>query len=211
MIEIYTGTVGSGKSYHAIVEGLRYIERRRHVIANFPIKSKKTVFFKRFEKAIKERWIYMEEITVDKLIEMSISKGWYGKESQCLLVFDEAGTVFNARDWNVKPSERKEWIKFFSQSRKLGYDVIMIAQDMRMIDRQIRSLSEYEVKHKDLRKYLWFRYLPIRCFAAVYHWSGGKFRGSVRFIVFRKSIANRYDTFRLFNYAQDFLHEKNLS
>ena len=28
----------------------------------------------------------------------------------------------------IKGAERAEWVKFFSQSRKFGYDVILVAQ-----------------------------------------------------------------------------------
>lgn len=200
MIEVYTGTVGSGKSYHALKEGLSYIEQKKWVLANFPVKSFPERFlFRRFERAIRDRWIYRDSVTPRELVELSVKYGWYGKEGQCLLIFDEAGTIFNSRDWNIKGEERKEWIKFFSQSRKLGYDVIFVVQDMRMLDRQIRALAEYEVRHKDLRKYVWFRYLPVRMFAAVYKWTGGTFRGSVRFIRFSKRVASRYDTFKMFN------------
>lgn len=200
LIYVYTGTVGSGKSYHALRTGLDYISRGRWVLANFPVKSyPQRRFFKRFERALSERWIYRESVTPADLVRLAVEHGWHGRESQCLLIFDEAGVLFNSRDWNIKGHERKEWIKFFSQSRKLGYDVILIAQDIRYIDRQIRSLAEYEVKHRDLRKYMWFKYLPIRLFAAVYFWTGGSFRGSVRFVPFSKRIASRYDTFKMFD------------
>ena len=39
----------------------------------------------------------------------------------------------------------------FSQHRKLGYRVILIAQFDRMLDRQIRSVLEYEYIHRKVR------------------------------------------------------------
>ena len=36
---------------------------------------------------------------------------------------------------------------FFSQHRKLGFNIILITQSDRMLDKQIRSLVEDEVKH----------------------------------------------------------------
>ena len=42
------------------------------------------------------------------------------------------------------------WLEFFSQHRKYGYKVLFIAQFDRMIDRQIRSLIEYEYIHRKL-------------------------------------------------------------
>jgi zona occludens toxin len=186
MIELYTGFVGSGKSYHAVSRGTQIADAplgNRWVVANFPIKKKqkflaKIPILKRFVKEhfVDPRWIFKinDELTVDYLIKTSHEKGWYGKESQCLLIIDEAGILFNSRDWNVKPAERKAWIAFLSQSRKFGYDVVFIVQDARMMDRQIRSLAEYEVQHKKLNNAWFCKLLPVTAFACVSFWSGIK-------------------------------------
>ena len=42
---------------------------------------------------------------------------------------------------------------FFSQHRKYGYDVTLIAQFDRMIDKQLRGLIEYEYIHRKLSNY----------------------------------------------------------
>jgi len=199
MISIYVGPVGSGKSYHALCEGLAHISviPERYVVANFPIK------FKRGRKGEREkrRWIYLpdEQMTVENLIKISFEKRFFGKEGHALLIVDEAGVFFNARDWQVKGKERVEWIKFFSQSRKFGYDVILVAQDLRMIDRQIRNMADFEVKHLNMNKYFWFKMLPFKMFAVVYYWMNTRFRGSLRFMILRPWVAKRYDTMRIFN------------
>ena len=36
-IEQYTGTIGSGKSYHALEDIIDWLSKGKHVIANFPI------------------------------------------------------------------------------------------------------------------------------------------------------------------------------
>jgi zona occludens toxin len=215
MIEIYTGFVGSGKSYHATKRGVQIADAplgEGWVIANFPIKDKvrfvaKIPFVRNFikKKTVKPRWIFRQndELTVDFLIKTSYEKGWYGKESQCLLIIDEAGVLFNARDWNVKPDERKNWIKFLAQSRKFGYDVVFISQDVRMIDRQIRSLAEYEVQHKKMNNWSFFKLFPVTVFACVSFWNGVKnVRGGLEMCVYRKSVAERYDTMALFDFAE---------
>lgn len=202
---LYTGSVGSGKSYHALCMGLQKVHAipERYVIANFPIKFSKG---KLGEKE-KRRWFFWEEITPEKLIAFSFEKGFFGKEGYCLLIIDEAGVMFNSRDWMTKGRERANWIKFISQSRKFGYDIILIAQSDRMIDRQIRDLAEYEVRHYSARKYWWLSWLPIRLHFAVYFWYHTKLKGTVDAFIIRKSIANRYDTMRLFNIddMKDFL------
>jgi hypothetical protein len=212
-IEIYTGFVGSGKSYHAVREATFISDApkklNKWVIANFPIKPKKVgmsalPIIGRFftPKFNKPNWIYRdnEELTVDYLVNLSIEKGFYGHESQALLVIDEAGIFFNARDWNVKGEERKAWIKFFSQSRKLGYDIILITQDVRMVDRQIRSMCEYEVVHRKMNNYKFFKFLPFTWFMAIKYWNGMRHvRGSMSTYIYRKNVADRYDTMKLFD------------
>ena len=39
------------------------------------------------------------------------------------------------------------WLGFFSQHRKLGYSIILVAQTRDMLDKQIRSLAEEYVAH----------------------------------------------------------------
>ena len=196
VISIYEGSVGSGKSYHALLEGLKKcssLRSNRWVIANFPIKRE---FCK--EKEV-QRWQFWDEITPEKLILFSIEKEFAGHEGSCLLIIDEAGIIFNSRDWMIRAEERKKWISFFSQSRKFGYDVILVAQSDRMIDRQIRDLSEYIVRHFNMRQYWYFSWLPFRFHMAVWRWYGTKIKGSMDPFIVRKSVYKKYDTMRIFN------------
>jgi hypothetical protein len=197
VIALFTGSVGSGKSYHALCAGLQKISSipQRYVVANFPIVFREG---KKGERE-RERWFFWHEISPERLIAFSVEKGFYGKEGHCLLIIDEAGCVFNSRDWQIKGAERTKWVKFFSQSRKFGYDVILVAQSDRMIDRQIRDLAEYEVRHFSARRYWWLAWLPIRLHFAVWFWYHTRLRGTVDPFVIRKSVARRYDTMRIFN------------
>lgn len=211
-IELYTGFVGSGKSYCATKQAINIVDAplgKRWVIANFPIKPRRKFFhfFYKEEKKYHElkRWIYKsnEELTVDFLISQSLKMGWNKKESSCLLIFDEASIPFNARTYQKK--DRLEWIKFLSQSRKFGYDVIFITQDARMLDKQIRALCEYEVVHKKLNNMFalsWLSLFRLTIFAQVKYWNGtnARFtRGQLRLVKYNKRIASRYDTLRLFD------------
>lgn len=196
MICIYEGAVGSGKSYHALLEGLKKCSswrKNRWVVANFPLKRE---FCKNKEI---ERWQFWDVITPEKLILFSIEKGFAGHEGSCLLIIDEAGILFNSRDWMVKADERKKWISFFSQSRKFGYDVILVAQSDRMIDRQIRDLSEYIVRHFNMRQYWFLAWVPFRLHCAVWRWYGTKIKGTIDPFIVRKSVYKKYDTMRIFN------------
>lgn len=204
MISIYSGSVGSGKSFHGTEIALEWLAKR-HVIANFPILPPKNLRSKRAKEnwaKQEQRWHFNDEITIQYLIAKSLEHGWMGKESQCLLVIDEAGIIFNSRDWQSAGKQREHWIKFLSQSRKFGYDVIFIAQSDRMIDKQIRGLVEYDVKHLKLNHSFflsWLSLFKVSLFLYNYKWYQTKLKGNIRVRLFKKSVAERYDTMRTFN------------
>lgn len=72
-------------------------------------------------------------------------------EHQTILVLDECQHMFNNRDWRRK--DRMEWVYFFREHRKYGYDVYLISQDDECIDKQIRSVFQYKVNHKSVANY----------------------------------------------------------
>lgn len=94
-----------------------------------------------------------------------------------------------------------DWIKFFSQHRKLGYNVILIAQSDKMLDKQIRSLIEYDVKHIKMNNSFFF-FLPTS-FLAVEKWYGQHMKLGTQVIWYRKRIAAMYDSYALFDALAD--------
>lgn len=148
MITLYSGTPGSGKSLHMARDIYDSIRFGGTVIANFDMNLTSI-------KKPKGHFIYLdnEYLTVDSLIKFSrvYFHSHRFREGAIRLYVDEAQILFNAREWNVKG--RKDWLSFFSQHRKYGYDIILVAQFDRMIDRQIRSLIEYEVIHRKVSNF----------------------------------------------------------
>jgi len=61
----------------------------------------------------------------------------YDESRNGLLVLDECGTWFNSRNWNDK--DRKPVNDWFLHARKLGWDVIIIIQDIKLLDSQARD------------------------------------------------------------------------
>ncbi len=121
-----------------------------------------------------------------------------GKEGQTLLCVDECQVIYNAREFSSK--QRMEWIKFYSQHRKLGYNVILVAQNDRMIDRQIRSLIEYEVKHRKANNFGTIgMFIPVKLFACVSYWYGVREKVGVEFFTFKKKYSKLYDSFIIFD------------
>lgn len=157
MIRLFSGTPGSGKTLHAVHVMDWYNRHRKPVVSNFmltPSLLKHPDEFFSLEQVPQKEW-------PDKLFQFS--KLYFEddpvKEAQILLVLDEAQLIFNTRDWQFN----RKWISFFTQHRKLGYDVIIIAQYDRMIERQIRALIEYESKHLKVSNLggIWGFILPI--------------------------------------------------
>lgn len=200
MISIYSGPVGSGKSYDAMTKVLDYVygKRQRYVVANFPLKYSTN---KKRLKLEKERFNFWEAITPERLIAFSIEKGLYGHEGKALLVIDEAGIFFNSRDWQVDAHLRKNWVNFESLSRKCGYDIILVSQTDKMIDRMIRDHAEFEVKHFRMNNYWYLKWLPIKLHCRVTHWYHVKgIKGKLEPFTIMSWICNKYDTMRLFNF-----------
>lgn len=73
------------------------------------------------------------------------------KEGQTLLVLDECQELFNNRTWAKK--DRLDWISFFREHRKYGYEVYLISQDDKVIDKQVRAVLQFKVEHRSVANY----------------------------------------------------------
>lgn len=207
MITLYSGTPGSGKSMHLA----KYIHDRLVydkcvVIGNFEF-NYQTI-------RGRKRGIYLsidnDRMTPERLIRFALHynghyfPGKQVKEGRFTLVIDESQIMFNAREWNVKG--RSGWTSFFTQHRKFGYDVILIAQFDRMLDKQIRSLIEYEEIHRKVNNYgIFGRLLGLlsggALFVAVKMWYPMKEKVGAKFFVARRKYYRLYDTYKMFDTA----------
>ena len=199
MIKIYTGTPGSGKSLHAIQRVLTYLRAGRQVIANFPLKYDALK-----PKDRKGKFFYLpnEELSVDYLYQFNNLYHQQVGENQSLLILDEASVPFNCRSSNDK--NRLTWCSFFAQHRKFGFEVVLISQNMRQIDRQIRDLIEIEVIHRKLNNYSFFRMLPFSYFVAVERNVAIKEKNDHEFFNYNKYYGDLYDTFYDFTRTEKF-------
>lgn len=194
MIYLYSGTPGSGKSYHATVDILRKLRRKskgkikmNRVISNYSLDVKSSDFY----------YLDNSELTIQYLKDFALKNHIAGVEGQTLVVIDEAQIHFNSRNWNSNSNIRMEWLTFFSQHRKYGYNFILIAQYDLMIDKQIRCLIEYQVAHMVINNY--FRFLPLKFFLAVTRWYGQRMKLAHEVIMFRKKVSAAYNSFATFN------------
>lgn len=196
-IMLYSGTPGSYKSYHAVIQCLNALRFGRNLITNFPLNYKK-----RIKKPIKGVYECVNnlDLTVDYLIDFAVKHHKPSVHAQTLVVIDEASIKFNSRDFNMK--DRMGWINFFANHRHFNFDVILITQQDRMLDRQIRGLIETEFKHRALKNYKFFGWLLNLlfhgCFMCVEFWYPCRLRVGGIFYIFHKRNAECYDTMGLF-------------
>lgn len=146
-ISLYSGTPGSGKSLHATERIYKRLNRNLPVIANYNLDLKKIPNSKLFT--------YVDNSTLTPGLLVERAGDWFSRhrfgEDRILLVIDECQLLFNSREW--QNSDRMEWLEFFSQHRKYGFAVILVAQFDKMVDRQFRSLVEYEYIHRKVSNF----------------------------------------------------------
>ena len=167
-IIFYSGTPGSGKSLH-VARNIynRLVYAKMPVICSFPVDL--NYISKNGKRKIGE-FIYLpyEKITPQYFYDYALEHNVKGKESQVLVIIDECQLLFNPREFNR--SDRLEWIKFFTQHRHLGYDFILVSQFDLLVDKQIRCLFEFDIKHRKLNNYGIGRFLPFPWFVAATYW-----------------------------------------
>lgn len=196
-IKLRSGTPSSGKSYTSIEDILTYLYKGKYVISNFALNFTARDLKRGYDK----RFFYVpnKELTVEYLIIFAIEHGMIEamQEDQTLVVIDEAGGRFNVVQ--PKKSDIQEWADFFSQHAKLGFSFVLIAQKDRMINRAILPMIETEVKHRKVNNFKWFKYLPFTLFLDIEYWYINKTKMQAHYHFYLKSVANRYNRFKLFD------------
>lgn len=140
MIYAVTGLPGSGKSLtmaDRIYWGLK--RSSCYIICNFElsVQSERLFYLPNDEMDVahvREIWQHIAD-----------DMGHWPHEGQIYLCIDECQLIFNSRDWQTPG--RRDWLAFFTQHRKLGFNCYLICQDLGMIDKQIRSVVEVEMSN----------------------------------------------------------------
>lgn len=191
-IILYSGVPGSGKSLAAAQLLYNNIAAGHYVIGNMPLELDKI-------KTKKEKhYLYIDNqsLTPRKLVQVAkeINDKKVYRENSILLVIDECQLLFNSRTF--AKNDRLDWLEFFSQHRKMGFKIILIAQFDRMIDRQIRCLIEIERKHRIVGSFGIFRFIPFsnRCFCEIEYYYPLNERQESSFFFLNKKYYSIYDT-----------------
>lgn len=200
MITLYSGTPGSGKSMHQAEDILFKLKHGGLIIANYDVNTD-------IIKGLKGTFLPCtnDELTPEGL--KATAQLWFKshkfKEGAISLYIDEAQILFNAREWGNK--DRKEWLTFFTQHRKYGFNIYLIAQNDRMLDRQIRSLIEYEQIHRMVSNFGFIgSFLSLilggRTYVAVNRWYPMHERIDSTFHHVRKKYYKLYDSYKDFTF-----------
>lgn len=221
MITIIQGTPGSGKSSVATVDMLEFLEMGGVVACNYDLVPNWA--YKLASMNLKVRWGRkdLNEVAKDlhsrafrigtsdtimqlsqtlKTLETPMIKGNNG-EGRGRLYIDEGQLLFNSRNYK----DNYEFIEFFTQHRKLGWDVYIIAHTIEMIDKQIRGLIEYETRLRNMQKVKplgLFPLSPVPLFLAITRYAGiSAGRGEIAFrrcYTLRKKYSALYDSMEVF-------------
>ena len=196
MIELYSGTPGSGKS----------MDLTRRIYDRVKCSDTLTVLnYKLNEKRMgrcRGKLICTQNEVIDVEFLQWLSDWYFAKkkfrEGRILLVIDEAQRVFNSRDWNS--SVRRAWLTFFAEHRHWGIDVILVAQFDKMLDAQIRALIENEIIHRKVNN-AGFAGKVIgllgggTVFATCEMWYPMKLRTGGRIFRYKRKYAKLYDSY----------------
>lgn len=198
MIEQYIGTIGSGKSYHALERIVDHLKKGGYVIANFPLNFSPG----QIRKGWADKFLYLDgellegEVGVSSFLYLSRKYEFNEFTNLCLVVLDEAGGLYPP-DQSTSQTQ-KLWKDFFKQSRKLGYDFILIMQDETEINRTITKCVEYKVVHRKANSIFPFSLLPFTIFMHITYWKQSRTRLKSGSTIFVKSFSRMYDTHQKF-------------
>lgn len=144
---LFTGKLGAGKTLAAVDRIRKHLGQGLRVATNLDLnldvlcgkQSKQTVLR------------LPDRPTAEHLHGMGLGCSSYDESKFGLLVLDECAAFLNAREWGDK--SRHQLIEWFVHARKYRWNIIFIAQDVNMIDKQIRTaLIEHLVTCRRLDK-----------------------------------------------------------
>lgn len=196
MVYLYSGTPGSGKSLDVAHEIIFWLKTGKPVIGNMYLNEEMI-------KKYKGTYYFVETYIMTPRDLMAFSKKTLkkGKEGQCLIVIDECHRIFNARYFNDK--DRREWLEFFTLHRQFGFDIYLVAQWDRQVDRQIRAMIEYEIKHRKGNNMGNIGFLLSLFFGTFFvrmeNWYGSNQRLSSSFFRYHKKWGRLYDGYMAFD------------
>lgn len=181
-IYLVTGQPGNGKSYYAMRQFAASVAAGKYIVTNIELaddwaeRCSRKGWRRLWPGAIARRAAELRSrvFFTDDLAEAMRVRVPGRKEGRAVAVLDESHNWMNARSWSA--DDRKAIVRWFSQHRKLGFDVYLITQDAEMIDKQVRALFEVHIQLRNLgkAKVMGIRVFPFNLFLAVHVWAHGQ-------------------------------------
>lgn len=145
MIFIVTGKLGAGKSLLAVQRAIDYGLEGRRIATNFHIDFARICTKPDTHLAKCPVTVIPSIPTHDDLV--MLGQGGQHEDTAGALILDECAQFLNSRNW--QGPEREKIINWMLHARKRRWDVFLIIQHERMLDKQIRdALAEYVVTIK---------------------------------------------------------------
>lgn len=139
-VYLIAGRLGSGKSLSAVGRIRDALRAGKRVATNLNLKLDELGFAGKRVDCVR----LPDKPTGEELKALGQGNESYDESKNGLLVLDELASWLNARSWGDK--HRQGVLDFFIHSRKLGWDVYLIAQSLGQLDKQVRdALVEYHV------------------------------------------------------------------
>lgn len=226
MLNLYSGTPGSGKSLHIAQLIYKWIRVYKSNVITVNMNINSSYVYTKHGKKIphtKRGIIYnFKDFThINPQFFYDYARKFHkkGKEHQTVIIIDEAQTFFNpvvVKEKNQHYKElkskgikipyvegyREDWLKFFTQHRHLGFDICLVSQFDKLIDAPIRCLFEYNYVHRKINNYsigFVLTLLGISLFKSTQFWYGAKLRTGNNFFFYQKKYSKIYDSYKLFD------------
>lgn len=131
---LLAGKRGSGKSLGAISMAQKYLKAGRTVATNLDIFIEHLV-----PSYCTTRFFRLPDFPTESHLQLLPpgNPDPTNEKKNGLLILDEAATFLNSREWNGEG--RQKVISWLVQSRKFGWDLLLISQHANLIDKQIRE------------------------------------------------------------------------
>lgn len=148
-IECYEGTLGGGKSYHAVQHALRYLAHGGRIYSNITLDRDGCEQFCRDRYGVELNWEEQYRyLTPSDIASLHTVVRGGGPDLRVLCILDEIHLYHNARDWSQASRGLLQWL---TQCRKLYIDIICITQHRNNLDKQWVRLVGQFWRFKDLR------------------------------------------------------------
>lgn len=148
-IEFFTGSLGGGKTYNAVIRILNHLATGGHVFTNVELRKEGCEVYLRsvygVEVNLDEQIHYLDHEQMQHFPRF-IAKG---NEIPVLVVADEAHLLWGNLEW---ATVGKEVLTFLTLARKCRVHLLLITQHPDNVAKQFRRLVQFFWSFRDIRK-----------------------------------------------------------